>query len=46
MTTAPKNGLAKIDLSKQAGADDLAALRFLNYYLLTTSERKHNASAK
>ena len=45
MTTAPKNWLAKIDLSKQAVADDLAALRFLNY-LLTTSEKKHNASAK
>ena len=36
--TAPKNGWGKIDQSKLAREEDLAALRLLNY-LLTTSKK-------
>ena len=33
MTTTPKNALAKFDLSRRAGSEDLAALRLLIYLL-------------
>ena len=42
---APKTALVKVDLSKQGGTENIPALRHLNY-LLTTLEKKHNASAK
>ena len=43
--TAPDNALAKVCLPKQVGAENLAALRLLNY-LLSISDKNHNASAR